>query len=424
MSYTISYGKEQIIFKIPAGIKIDSVIPKQTTAVPSIYKKTLEVISSPVNSLPLLELIKGKKSVCIVVTDITRECPDKELLVPILEVIEKKIKRENITILIASGMHKQMSYVEKIEKYGKEISDNYRVVDHNAKDENSLISLGNTKNGTPVKISKILIESDFVISLGVVEPHQFAGYSGGYKTVSIGLAGDETISFTHSPKMIKKSNIRVGKMEDNPIQEEIIEIGKKIGLDFLVNVILGINKEVVAIEAGEPIETHRNLITKARQLFEIPIKKSYNVVLCGVGYPRDSNLYQTTRAASYLFFAQKPVIQEGGYIIIPAKCEEGAGKGIAEERFFSMLKNNSIEEILNKTEPFKAGEQRAFFIASVLKKCKIIIIASKNPEIISKAKMIPVKNMEQALDLVKKQLGNNLEILLVPKVLSILPIVE
>ena len=321
-------------------------------------------------------------------------------------------------------MHKAMSYDEKVEKYGKKISDTYRIIDHNATDENALISLGVTKNGTPIKISKIVMESDFVISLGVVEPHQFAGYSGGYKTVSIGLAGDETISFTHSSEMLRKSNTRVGKIDDNLIQDEIIEIGKKAGLDFLVNVILDINKEAVVIEAGEPIETHRSLITKARQLFEIPIKKPYNVVLCGVGYPRDSNLYQTTRAASYLFFANKPVIKEGGYIIIPAKCEEGAGKGIGEQRFFSLLKNNSIEDILKKTEPFKAGEQRAFFIANVLKKCKIIIVGSNNPEIISEGKMIPAKNMEEALNLVQKQLGDNIEILLVPNALSILPIIE
>ena len=424
MSYTISYGREQINFKIPYGIKIDSLIPKNSKPITSIYEKTLEAVLSPINSPSLHELIKEKKSVCIVVTDITRECPDKDLLVPILEIIEKKINRENITILIASGMHKEMSYDEKVEKYGKKISDTYRIIDHNATDENALISLGVTKNGTPIKISKIVMESDFVISLGVVEPHQFAGYSGGYKTVSIGLAGDETISFTHSSEMLRKSNTRVGKIDDNLIQDEIIEIGKKVGLDFLVNVILDINKEAVVIEAGEPIETHRSLITKARQLFEIPIKKPYNVVLCGVGYPRDSNLYQTSRAASYLFFANKPVIKEGGYIIIPAKCEEGAGKGIGEQRFFSLLKNNSIEDILKKTEPFKAGEQRAFFIANVLKKCKIIIVGSNNPEIISEGKMIPAKNMEEALNLVQKQLGDNIEILLVPNALSILPIIE
>jgi nickel-dependent lactate racemase len=424
MSYTIPYGREQINFKIPSGIKIDSLIPKNTKQITSIYKKTLEAILSPINSPSLLELVKEKKSVCIVVTDISRECPDKELLVPILEVIEKTIDRVNITILIASGMHKKMSYEEKVEKYGKKISDTYRIIDHNAKDETSLISLGITKNGTPVKISKIVVESDFVISLGVVEPHQFAGYSGGYKTVSIGLAGDETISYTHSSQMLKKSNARVGKINDNLIQDEIIEIGKKTGLDFLVNVILDMDKKVIEIEAGEPIETHRSLISKAKQLFEISIKKPYNVVLCGVGYPRDSNLYQTTRAASYLFFAKKPVIQEGGYIIIPAKCEDGYGKGIGEQRFFSMLKNNTIDEILNKTKPFKAGEQRAFFVANVLKKCKIIIVGSSNSEIISDGKMIPAKNMAQALDLVQKQLGNNIEILLIPNALSMLPIIE
>ncbi len=424
MSYAISYGKEKINFNAPTGIKIDSITPKQTTAITSIYKKTLESISFPINSQSLIELVKGKKSVCIVVTDITRECPDDELLIPILEVIEKEIKRENITILIASGMHKMMSYEEKIEKYGKKITDEYRVIDHNAKDADSLISLGSTKNGTPIKISKIVKESDFVISLGVVEPHQFAGYSGGYKTVSIGLAGDETISFTHSSNMLKKSKVRVGKMKENPIQEEIIEIGKKTGLDFLVNVILDINKKVVAIEAGTPIDVHKSLISKARQLFEIPIKKSYNVVLCGVGYPRDSNLYQTTRAASYLFFAEKPVIEDGGYIIIPAKCEEGFGQGVGEQRFFSMLKNNSIDEILKRTDPFKAGEQRAFFIASVLNKCKIIIVGSENPEIILEAKMIPARNMEKAFEIIKKQLGDDIEILLVPNALSILPIIE
>jgi nickel-dependent lactate racemase len=314
-----------------------------------------------------------------------------------------------------------MSYGEKIEKYGKAIVDNYTIVDHNAKDE--LISLGTTKNGTPIKISKIAAASDFLISLGVVEPHQFAGYSGGYKTVSIGLAGDETISHTHSGNLIKRLETRVGKIEGNPIQDEIIEIGKKIGLNFIVNVILG-PKDVVEIQAGEPLATHNLLIKKAREIFEIPLKKSYSVVICGVGYPRDSNLYQVTRAASYLFFAHKPVINPGGYIIIPAMCVEGAGLGIGEKRFFSMLKNHTIDEILNTNREFKAGEQRAFFVASVLKKCKIIIVGCKTPKVINDAKMIPAKNMEEAFEYVKNDFGKNLDILLVPNAFATLPVIE
>jgi len=395
-------------------------MPKQTLPLTDIYEKTLRAISHPINSKPLQDLVQGKNSVCIVVTDISRDCPDKELLIPILEVIESHVKRENITILIASGMHKSMSYDEKVEKYGKKITDNYKIVDHNAKDDN-LIFLGITKNGTPIKISKTAIKSNFLISLGVVEPHQFAGYSGGYKTAAIGLAGDETISHTHSGGLIKKAQSRVGKIKGNPIQEEIVEIGKKIGLDFIVNVVLS-PKHVVEIQAGEPLATHQTLIQKAREIYEVPLKKSYNVVICGVGYPKDSNLYQVSRAASYLFFAHKPVIKPGGYIIIPALCNEGAGKGIGEKRFFSMLKNHTIDEILNTTGAFKAGEQRAFFVASVLKKCKIIIVGCKTPQIVKDAKMIPAKNMEEAFDLVKNDF-EDLDMLLVPNALITLPVI-
>ncbi len=421
MIHSVPYGKGEINFKIPIGFSIHYAVPKQTSSLIDVYKKTLESISHPINSESLQDLIQGKNSVCIAVTDITRECPDKELLIPILEVIEKHVKRKNITIIIATGMHKSMSYDEKVEKYGKVIVDNYKIIDHNGKDGN-LISLGTTKNGTPIKISQIAINSDFLISLGVVEPHQFAGYSGGYKTVSIGLAGDETISHTHSGRLIKNTETRVGKIEGNPIQEEIIEIGKKIGLDFIVNVILG-PKNVVEILAGEPLATHRILIKKARGIYEVPLKKSYNVIICGVGYPRDSNLYQVTRAASYLFFAHKPVINPGGYIIIPAMCIEGAGKGIGEQRFFSMLKNHTIDEILNTNEEFKAGEQRAFFIASVLKKCKIIIVGCKTPNVIKDAKMIPAIDMDEAFEYVKNDFGENLDMLLVPNAFMTLPVI-
>jgi lactate racemase len=424
MIYSISYGKGKINFEIPEGFSLDSIIQKRSSPVISLYEKTLESILHPINSSPLQELVKGKKSVCIVVTDITRECPDKELLIPILEVVEKEIKKENITILIATGMHKSMSYDEKIEKYGKNIVDNYRIIDHNGKNSGDLIYLGSTKNGTPIKVSKLALETDFLISLGVVEPHQFAGYSGGYKTVSIGLAGDDTISHTHSSMMLRKAETRVGKIEKNLIQEEIIQIGKKIGLNFIVNVVLGNNKEVIEIKAGEPLATHRFLIKKAKALYEVPVNKSYDVVICGVGYPRDSNLYQATIAASYIFFSPAPIIKENGYIIIPATCNEGAGKGIGDQRFFTMLNTKSIDEILNTKEDFKAGEQRSFFIARVLKKCKIIVVGSQTPDIIKKAKMIPAKDMEEAFDIVKNDFRNNIEMLLIPNALFTLPVIE
>lgn len=421
--YRVSYGKKTISFDIPKNFSIDTVDTKKTPTIDNVYEKTQKSLMNPINSASLPDLIKGKKTACIVVTDITRKCPDKDLLVPILEILEKEIPKENITILIASGMHKKMSNNEKIEKYGKTICDSYEIIDHNANDDNSLVFLGNTKNGNPVKLSKFAIDADFLISLGVVEPHQFAGYSGGFKTISIGIADDYTISRTHSIKNIKKSKIKVGQINQNPIYDEIIDIGKKSGLNFIVNVILSNNNEVLEIQSGEPVETHKNLIKKITQLYRIPLKKSYDVVICGVGYPRDSNLYQATRAASYLYFIEKPIINHGGYIIIPAPCTEGAGMGVGEQRFFTTLKNKTIDEILNINEELKAGEQRSYFIAQVLKYCKIIIVGSKKPEIIKEAKMISVKDMNEAFNIIKQNF-KNAEILLIPNVLSSLPKIE
>jgi len=422
MRYSVPYGKHHLIFKIPKDFEVNNVNSKLCKPITNIISKTKESILSPINSLPLLELVKGKKSACILVTDITRECPDKELLPPILETLETELKKEDILILIASGMHRKMTVDEKISKYGKKIVENYMIIDHDSRDEKKLVNLGTTKHGTKIHVSRLAFESELLISLGVVEPHQFAGYSGGFKTMAIGAAGDATISQTHSLNMLTNPKTGLTKLEGNPVYEDIIEIGKKTGLKFVVNVVIGKEQQILEIKSGEPQETQNVLIKFSQEINEIPVNKSYDVAICGVGFPKDTNLYQVSRAASYLFFASIKVIKEGGYIIIPARCEEGAGQGVGEQRFFSMLKNKSLKGIINSTSEFKAGEQRAFFMANVLSHYKVIIVDSLVPEIISDAKMIPAKNMAEAFEMVKNDLGSNLDLILIPKSLSTLPI--
>ena len=321
-------------------------------------------------------------------------------------------------------MHREMTYDEKVEKYGKKIVEKYNILYHDGKDEKNLISLGTTKNGTPILISKISYESEFLLSLGVVEPHQFAGYSGGYKTLAIGAAGDTTISYTHSPKMLENPNTRIGNVDGNPIQEDIIEIGTKAGLDFIVNVVLGLEKNVMEIAAGSPLETHKSLIKKAKEIYEVSIEKPYDVVVCGLGFPKDANLYQASRAASYLLYLPKPVVKKDGYIIILAKCQEGAGKGLGEKRFLSLLGNSTLEEILEIKDKFKAGEQRAFLMAKVLKYCKVIIVGSETPQIVQEAKMINAKKIDDAFQIIKNDLGNEIEMLILPNSLITLPIID
>ncbi len=197
-----------------------------------------------------------------------------------------------------------------------------------------------------------------------------------------------------------------------------------MGLNFVVNVVLDDKKNVIDIKAGKPFETYKTLVSSAKKLSEVIIRKSYDVAICGIGFPKDSNLYQTSRAASYLFFLPTKVIKNGGYIIIPAICDEGAGQGIGEQRFFEMLKNQSLEQILNHEDDFRAGEQRAFMMANVLKHCKVMIVGSKEPKIVNDAKMIHASSMNEAFEIVQKDLGKNLDVILIPNALMTLPIIE
>jgi nickel-dependent lactate racemase len=422
--FEIPYGKEELTFEIPSEFKVTVAKGNPKPSIANIEKAIKNALLNPINSKRLSDLIKEDDSVCIIVTDITRACPDQEILSGVINEIKSKTNPKNLTILIALGMHREMNYKEKIEKYGKNIVNNFQIIDHDATDDENLVSLGTTKNGTPIKISKFAYNSDFLISIGIVEPHQYAGYSGGYKTLSIGVAGDDTISKTHSRMFIEHKQTRIGNVDGNIFNEDIVEIGKKVGLDFIINVILDDKKNLIDIKAGEPSETYKKLVTIAKQISEISITKSYDIAICGIGFPKDANLYQASRAASYLFYLPTQVVKDGGYIIIPAMCEEGAGKGIGEHRFFEMLKKQTIEQILNHKDEFKAGEQRAFMMANVLKHCNVVIVGSKFPEIIKDAKMIPAATMNEAFEIVKNDLGKNLDLILIPNALSTLPIIK
>jgi len=411
-------------FEVPNGFILTEIKSNYISSLHDINTSIINTLRNPINSPSLSNIAKGKKSACIVVTDITRNCPEKEILPHVVEILEKEILRKNIIIIVGSGMHRKMTIDEKIEKYGRPIVENFQVIDHDSQDESKLVDLGNTKNGTPIKISKIAFESELLISIGLISLHQYAGYSGGYKTVSIGVASDETISSIHSLKTLKNPNARIGKIEGNPFQENIIEIGKKVGLNFVINVIVGNDNSPSEILAGEPIETHKALIKKAKSIFEVSIKEPFDVAICGVGHPSDSNLYLASRAASFLVYGNDSSIKKGGYIVIPAKCDEGAGKGIAEQRFISMLSSKTPDEIINQKEEFNAGEQRAFVMANVLKQCQVIIVGCEFSDMLKNAGMISVKNMNEAFKIIKNNLEENVKMALIPNSMMTLPIIN
>jgi len=391
-----------------------------------------EALDHPVGSPPLSGLVaRGNPDalkVCIVFTDITRSSPDHVLVPSLLRQLEAAgVPDDNVTLLCGIGMHRPSTPDEKVVKLGRAVVDRYRVIDNEPQNPEALIDLGVTNGGVPVSAHRAAVEADLLIATGLVEPHQYAGYSGGRKTVAVGAAGEPLIAHTHGPAFVDHPGTRLGRIEGNPFHEAVTEAARRAGLDFILNVVLDDEKHVVSVKAGEPVETHRQLVAFARSIYEVPIPRQVDVAVGGVGYPKDANLYQASRAASYLFFAPTPVVRPGGFLIVPARCEEGAGEGVGEQRFLEAMRDApDVQAILcdARDNGYPPGQQRAFVMAKVLEDAQVIIVGAQCPEVVSACKMTPAVSMDEALAIASEELGHNLDVLIVPHALLTLPVVQ
>ena len=235
------------------------------------------------------------------------------------------------------------------------------------------------------------------------------------------------VAHTHGPAFVDHPGTRLGRIEGNPFDAAVTDAARRAGLRFILNVVLDDEKRVVCVKAGEPVETHRQLVAFARSIYEVTIPHQYDVAIGGVGFPKDANLYQASRAASYLFFAPTPVVKPGGFLIIPARCEEGAGDGVGEQRFLTAMRNApDVQFILDdaRQHGYPPGQQRAFVMAKVLERARVVIVGSERPDVVVACKMTPAETMEEALALAASELGDDLSVLIVPHALLTLPVVS
>jgi len=220
---------------------------------------------------------------------------------------------------------------------------------------------------------------------------------------------------------------RLGRIEGNPFHEAITEAAHRAGLRFILNVVLDDEKRLLRVTAGDPEAAFQDLVAYARSVYEVPIPQQYDIAIGGVGFPKDCNLYQASRAPSYLFFAPTCVLRPGGYFIIPARCEEGAGSGVGEQRFLSAMRDApDVAFILDdaRRNGYPPGQQRAFVMAKVLEKTHVIIVGSECPDIVAACKMIPAATMDEALQIATATLGASCDVLIVPHAMLTLPVVQ
>ena len=426
--YAVPYGKTSLRFDLPPGMRGDVALSQASEPLGDVAGAIARALAHPIGSQPLREIAGPGQRVCIVFTDATRAGPDRLLVQALLrELALAGVRDEHITLLCGTGMHRPSTHQEKIAKLGADVVARYRVIDHAPRDRQALVDLGLTPTGVPMQVHRAAAEADLLIATGVVEPHQYAGYSGGRKIVAIGAAGEPFIAHTHAPAFLDHPDTRLGRLTGNPFHEAITRVAQRAGLDFILNVVLDGRKRLLQVAAGEPEATHRRLVNFARTVYEVAVPHRYDVVIGGVGHPKDVNLYQASRAASYLFFAPTPEVKPGGFLIVPARCQEGAGAGVGERRFLAAMRDaTNPEEILIQARRcgYPPGQQRAFVMAKVLAQAHVVIVGSQDPAVVKACKMTPAETVEDALALAGRVVGDDLSVLIVPHALLTLPVVS
>ena len=377
MRVELAFGQSGLPLELPEGYEYQILETRSASPLDNPAKALEQALDSPIGSPSLEELAAGKRSAAISVCDITRPAPNPFVLPPVLQRLERAgIPREQITILIATGLHRPASDAEIRQIVGPDIAAGYRVVNHYARDLGSHRFLGNTTSGTPVYVDERFVAADLHITLGLIEPHLMLGYSGGRKLIAPGLAARETISVLHSPKFMRDARSAEGSIEDNPLHRELLEITAMARHDFMVDVAITRWRDIAGIFAGRPVEAHRAGVSFVSQVLLQRLPEQVDAVITtSAGYPLDLTYYQAIKGIT----AAQHVLKPGGKILLVAACAEGPGA----PEFRRMLKEfpsheNFLRHIDDK--PVEVDQWQLEKLALVARKAKLLFYVPGLPE--------------------------------------------
>jgi nickel-dependent lactate racemase len=344
---------------------------------------------------PLEDVADAADDVTVVVTDVTRETPDGVLVDALFERLP--VERDRVTVLVGLGLHRPMTDAELRAGLG-EYAD--RAVNH---DPDATVEVGSVRgvdgDEVSVRVHPAVADADLVLSTGMVEPHQYAGFSGGAKTVAIGAGDEGMIGYTHGPDVLSEPGVRLGRIDGNPFRGTVDRAGDVAGPDFCLNVTTG-PAGVLGASAGRPREVVEDLAATAREALSVPVEGTYDAAVAGVGAPKDATLYQATRAATYLLLGAHNPVREGGRVVVPARLTEGGGQGTGERRFVERLRRATDADSLYESmrEGYGPGAQRAFVLARALRNHEVWITNSEHPALVEDCLMHAADSVADAID--------------------------
>ncbi|MEO1998742.1 MAG: nickel-dependent lactate racemase [Planctomycetaceae bacterium] len=381
-----------------------------------------ESLENPIATPPLAELARGKTSACILICDITRPVPNALLLSGILSALEDAgLAREDILILVATGLHRANVGEELVELVGADIAARYRIENHDGKNREQHQYLGHSPRDVPVWIDRRYCEADLKIATGLIEPHLMAGFSGGRKLICPGIAGLDTVRAWHSPRFLEHPSADCGILDGNPVHEENTCIARMAGCDFIVNVCLDKERQVTSIVAGDMEAAFEAGVDFVRGMVTAQVPQACDVVVTSAaGYPLDVTFYQSIKGLTGVL----PIVKPGGTIVIAAGLSEGVGSAEFEQLF---QEHRSLDDFMNciqSPEYFVMDQWQLEEMAKVRRKARVVYVSDGMPdEILNSLFVETASTVEAAVSDALQRYGSDARVAVVPKGPYVLPVV-
>lgn len=381
-----------------------------------------DALKNPIGTKPLSELAKDKKKVVLVTSDHTRAVPSKITLPILLKEIRKGNPDADITILIATGLHRATTVEEQRRMFGDEIVDNEKIVVNRAFEEEEFGFVMTLPSGADLWVNKLALECDLLVTEGFIEPHFFAGFSGGRKSILPGICNAVTVNENHSYKAIASPYSAAGVLDKNPIHNDMVCAARAVNVQFILNVALNGEKKVIGAFAGDLEKAHEEGVAFVRSLAQCPGITGDIVLTSNGGYPLDQNLYQSPKAVA----TAEACCREGGVIIICASCCDGMG-GTYFEKLIVKGTVDEIDEYLSKIPPKETIPEQwcAQIYSRILKKHKVILVTTfLDHELVKKANMIPASSPDEAMEIAYGLMGKDAEVVVIPDGVAVLAVKE
>jgi lactate racemase len=419
MKTTLLYGNDGLELNLPNNSFL--VEPNNLPGLENDKDAVMYALKNPIGTAPLKEIVKSTDIVAIVISDITRPTPNHKLVPWLIEEL-KHVPHENFVIINGTGTHRDQTREEFVQMLGEWVVNNIRIINNNCHDKETLVNLGKSKYGCDVYLNKDYVEADFRIVTGFIEPHFFAGFSGGPKGIMPGIAGIETIMTFHNARMIGDPRATWGNMEDNPVQDMTREINRLCKPDFMLNVTLNREKEITSVFAGELYEAHDRGCAFAKDHAMIRCDERFDVVITSnSGYPLDQNLYQAVKGMS----AAHKIVKKGGAIIIASECSDGLPSHGNYSKIFEMASSpQELLDMINNPE-FKMFDQWQVQKQAVIQVWADVYVYSKlTEEQVTGAMLKSTQNIEQTLEELKSHFGETMSVAVMPLGPLTIPYVE